>query len=190
MARTARLGLVPTGLSGPSAPYAGRLLIPYLTRAGVASAKYRCIEHSKCEGHGKYMGIDGVDTLLYNVNDFFNDSLTIAICEGEFDALVLSKLVGIPAIGVPGVAAWKEHHVRCFAGQYERVLIFADADEAGRSFATRLVKGDYRKGLMPLEGGQIVYLPDGEDVSSLYVKEGAEALRARAGLGSTETIEE
>ena len=40
----------------------------------------------------------------------------MAICEGELDTIIASSVLGIPAVGVPGVAAWKPHFTKMFAG--------------------------------------------------------------------------
>lgn len=186
--RNARLGLVPTGANGPDAAYAGRIVVPYRTKSGVVAAKYRCIADHSCKerGHGKYMGLPGIEAPIYNSLDLFTPSYIISICEGEFDARVMSDMVGVPAVGVPGVNGWRPYHPPLFNGQFSQVIIWADGDEAGRDFALRLVTGsksnDRRKRVAPLEAALIVHLDDGEDVTSTYLKEGPSGLRKRAGL--------
>ena len=172
-ADTFRLGAVVDPERGHEM-YRARLVIPYITRAGVVSMRFRCTDQHNCkEAHcPKYLGITE-RTRLYNVNAFFRARSTIAVTEGELDALTLDGLVGIPAVGVPGVSNWKEHYSRCFAG-YGDVLVFADGDEVGRDFAKRISH--------ELSQARIVRLPDGSDVNDFYVREGADALRKLAGM--------
>jgi hypothetical protein len=63
---------------------------------------------------------------LFNAVDLQKPSDTIAICEGELDAVIASQL--LPSVGVPGVKAWRPHFNRLFGG-YRRVLILADNDD-------------------------------------------------------------
>jgi DNA primase len=172
-ARAFRLGFVADPLPGHEM-YAERLSIPYVTKAGIAGLRFRCLEDHVCKDEGcpKYLGLDGTPTALYNVNAFFEAGNFIAICEGELDALVLHS-AGVPAVGVPGVSNWKDHHPRCFAG-FDPIYIFADNDSAGRDFAKRL-RHD-------LEGAVIVNLPEGSDVNETFLAEGREGLLKRAGL--------
>jgi DNA primase len=53
---------------------------------------------------------------------------------------------------------------------FERVFVFADGDQPGREFASSLARE------LPVT---IVNLPDGEDVNSIYVAEGADYLRSK-----------
>lgn len=166
-ARAARLGVV--GDDPSLASYAGRLSIPYVTPAGVVGLKFRTM----ADEEPKYLCLPNSRPLLYGVLSFQMRSAVIAITEGELDALTLTHNVGIPAVGCPGVSTWQRHHRRCFTG-YERVLIFGDGDNPGREFAKRINKD--------LANGTVVPMPDGMDVTDLFLAEGADALRRRAGL--------
>jgi hypothetical protein len=44
---------------------------------------------------------------LYNVQDILKLAPRIVVCEGELDTVIVSGVLGLPAVGVPGVAAWK-----------------------------------------------------------------------------------
>lgn len=155
--------------------FEGRLAIPYLTRAGVVNLKFRCMEEHSCKdaGHGKYMGLSNSRTNIYNTLAFFKDSPVLGITEGEFDAEVLDGPVGIPTVGIPGAQNWKPHFDRCFS-DYERILLFADGDTAGRDFAKQ-VGGR-------LDGVTVIHMPEGMDVNTVYQAEGPDGLRKRAGL--------
>ena len=169
-AHQGRLGVVENPEIGHEA-YIGRLAIPYITKTGVVDIRFRALNP---DIEPKYMGMPGVSTRLYNVLDIEKASDWIAICEGEIDTLTLSKLVGIPCVGIPGAMHWKPHYT-CLLADFERVYIFADGDEAGRTFARSLTKE------LPVT---IVQLPDGEDVNSSFVKHGAGFLRERMGLNN------
>jgi hypothetical protein len=172
VAATFRLGVVEIPVVGHEM-FEGRLAIPYLTKAGVVNLKFRCMYNHDCEGHGKYLGLPNSKTNVYNTLAFHRDSSMIAICEGEFDALVLDSLVGIPAVAIPGVQNWKAHYERCFV-DYERVLIFADGDDPGKDFGKHVSSR--------IDGCTVIGMPHGTDVNTIYLSEGAEGLRKRAGL--------
>lgn len=167
-ARAARLGVV--GTPAPTHDdYAGRICIPYLSPAGVRTLKFRAMDQSQ----PKYLCLPNSKPHLYGVDSFFADSDIIAITEGEFDRLILAHEVGLPAVGCPGVSTWQEHHPRCFTG-YDRVLVFADGDGPGHDLAKRISRD--------LDQAQVIRMPDGMDVTDVFLHEGADGIRKRAGL--------
>jgi len=168
VARQARLGVVTEPETGHE-QYTGRLSIPYVTKSGVVDLRFRALNPAV---EPKYMGMAGAETKMYNVLDIETAGDFIAICEGELDTLTLSKCAGIPAVGVPGVQGWKRHYTRLLA-DFERIFIFADGDQPGRDFANSLVRE------LPVT---IVNLPDGEDVNSMYIKEGSSYFSDRLNL--------
>lgn len=173
-----RLGVVPADSPAPGhESFIGRLSIPYLTRAGVVSMKFRCIKPHDCKESNcvKYLGLDGVPLRLFNPEAFFARSTYIILLEGEIDAMTLSAEMGLPAVGYPGVQSWNRHPywARCFAG-YDRVIVPADGDEAGRAAAKDMAHA--------IDNGVRVLYPDGYDTNSLYVAEGPDALRRRLGV--------
>lgn len=129
-AETLRLGYV-----DPQGPipegwerFAGRIAIPYLNIDGVVVwAKFRALEDVK----EKYAQQAGGRTRLYNLRALSVPSGTLALCEGEFDTISLTAL-GIPAVGIPGANNWKPYFHRVLQG-YDRVVMFYDDDEPGRS---------------------------------------------------------
>jgi hypothetical protein len=58
---------------------------------------------------------------MYNVLDIEYAGDWIGVCEGELDTLTMSRLVGIPCVGVPGANSWKKHYTRLLA-DFERVF--------------------------------------------------------------------
>lgn len=165
VARLARLGVVVEPEVGHEA-FVGRLSIPYITKSGVVDLRFRSLNPAV---EPKYMGLTGVETKMYNVLDVERAGDFIGVCEGELDTLTMSGCIGIPCVGVPGANSWKRHYTRLLA-DFERVFVFADGDQPGTEFARSLARE------LPVT---IVQFPDGEDVNSLYVKHGAEYIRAK-----------
>lgn len=163
-----RLGVVRHPVTGHEG-YAGRLAIPYLTPHGAVNINFRCTRDHDCktvDGHRKYLKPDGSSSNLFNVLDLRQPSDFICIAEGELDAITLS-MIGLPAVGVPGVENWQAHFGRCLE-DFVTKYVFADGDKAGRKFASFMAKE---------AGARPVRIPDGHDCNSLYLKEGADGLR-------------
>lgn len=166
-----RLGYVGVPLVGHE-QFRGRLAIPYLTRAGVVSLKFRVLP-----------GMDGPKYLyqtgtlakrLYNPLALFDDRPFICVTEGEIDAITAEQ-AGLPAVGIAGVDNWQPYFRRVFAG-YENVFILGDADDKGQgeTFAESLAN------LVP--NSKVVLMPEGHDVNSFFVAQGPDALRRKVGL--------
>jgi DNA primase len=160
----------------------GMLAIPYLTRSGTVNIKARCIGDHSCKElkHPKYSGPHSSGTFLYNVLAF-GDQDFICVAEGELDTLSLAA-AGLPAIGIPGVAAWKanKHWPMCFTA-YPRVYIFADNDNKaadGRNPGMDLAK----RICDSIDSATIISLPENEDTNRCLVKYGPQFLREKVGL--------
>ena len=159
VARLVSLGVVAEPEVGHEA-FVGRLSIPYITKTGVVDLRFRSLNPAV---EPKYMGMTGAETKMYNVLDVERAGDYIGVCEGEIDTLTISRCVGIPCVGVPGANSWKKHYTRLLA-DFERVFVFADGDQPGTEFARSLARE------LPVT---IIQLPDGQDVNSMYVQEGA-----------------
>ena len=176
-AKAARLGVVTSPEPGHEHAK-GRLSIPYTNKLGVIGIKFRCLDHEdKFEGCPKYIIPTGQEQYLYGVVDADEDSDTIHITEGELDCLVLRQVLGEPAVAIPGSSVWKPHHLWHFKG-WPRVVLWADGDKAGQDMASRLRKD--------IQGLEVVPMPHGHDVNSLFLEQGAEAVRKFAGLEEEE----
>jgi DNA primase len=164
VANTFRLGSVVEPSAGHEHAV-GRLSIPYITPAGVVGIKFRAVDSSV----PKYLWPTGQKIGLFNVGDLHKNSSTIAICEGEIDTIVLSGLVGIPAVGVAGVSQWKPWFPKLFES-YSRILIFADNDvkEDGRNPGQELAKRIKED----LDKADIIHLPDNQDANDVYLEYG------------------
>ena len=156
--------------------YKGWLSIPYMTVMGYCVGfKFRRLD----EGKPKYGAPLGQKCHLYNVSDIILTCEYRAICEGELDTIVASAILKIPAVGVPGVAAWKSHFTRMFTG-YGRVYVIGDNDlkddgtNPGAEFS-RMVAQE-------IGNATIVSLPAGMDLNDLYLAKGIEETKRTIGV--------
>jgi DNA primase len=164
-----RLGSITDPIEGHQG-YEGWISIPYFTALDICVGfKFRRLDDLK----PKYGAPVGQKTHLYNVVAVTYDSPIVVICEGEFDCIIMNE-VGIPAVGVPGVAAWKPYYPKLFGG-FETVYIIGDNDERedketnpGAEFARRVAS--------EVVNAQIVQLPPGMDITDFYLANGSQAL--------------
>ena len=163
------LGVVAEPDSGHEA-FTGRLSIPYITKTGTVDLRFRSLNPAV---EPKYMGLTGAETKMYNVLDVERAGDFIGVCEGELDTITMSYCIGIPCVGVPGANSWKKHYTRLLA-DFERVFVFADGDQPGTEFARSLARE------LPVT---IIQMPDGGDVNSVFVSEGAEYFHKKVGVG-------
>ena len=150
--------------------YRGCLAIPYLRKSdwrgwSVASIRFRRIDGES----PKYLTTPGDKTRLYNTVVLTHNYRDVAITEGELDAIT-ADMVGIPAVGVPGAQTWKPYMAELFLG-YRTVNVLADGDEPGMGFAKQVAK--------TLPNARIIPMPPGDDVNSLVMSQGKEALFER-----------
>ena len=170
------LGIVTDPINGHE-NHTGWLSIPYLTALGMCvGVKFRRLD----DGKPKYGAPTGQKGHLFNVADVTIDSHRIVVCEGELDAVVVSGLIGIPAVGVPGVQAWKPHFVKLFTG-YDTVYIVGDNDikddgtNPGAEFSRRVSQ--------EVMNSRIVSLPASMDINDFYFTHGKdEALKFFGGV--------
>ena len=169
-----RLGTITDPINGHDA-YEGWLSIPYITALGICVGfKFRRLDNGK----PKYGSPLGQKSHLYNVPDLTLDVATMVICEGELDAVILSGMCNIPAVAVPGVAAWKPHYSKLFSG-YDRIYIVGDNDvkedgsNPGAEFARRVAS--------EVLNGQIVQLPPSMDINDVYLAQGLDAINDLVG---------
>ena len=167
-ARMFRLGFVNAPEMGHE-PYVGKLAIPYLTPTGVIDIRFRSLNN---DGGPKYMSRPGATTHIYNINALSNDSEVLAICEGELDTVVATQ-AGFSAVGLPGANNWKTFYNRVLA-DWSKVVLLCDGDNAGREMAKHLSR--------ELDNVFPVFMPEGQDVNDVYLAEGADGLRKRAGV--------
>ena len=156
--------------------FQGWLSIPYVSALGI----YQCVKFRRLDdGKPKYGQPIGQKLHIYNVADCLADKQYIAICEGELDAVVMSAEIGIPAVGIPGVAAWKPYYSKLFLG-FDTVYVIGDNDDKedgtnpGAEFSRR-VAGE-------VLNSQIVQLPPGMDINEFYLANGPQSVRELLGV--------
>lgn len=176
VAEAFRLGYVAEPFSKDHEAFAGRLAIPYLTRAGVGTIRFRCTKEHNCkdENCAKYLGMPNAPVLLYNVEALFSPTSTLVITEGEFDAIVCSSMAGVPAVGAPGASSWKPHWSLA-VGDFPTVLVAADGDEAG----TEMV----RKVCGAVTAARPRQFPPGRDLTDVFLSSGRAGVLDILGLG-------
>jgi DNA primase len=149
----------------------GWISIPYITAMGsCVGFKFRRLD----DGKPKYGSPTGQKAHLYNVTDTTILSRHIVVCEGELDTVIVSGVLGIPAVGVPGVQAWKPHFAKLLNG-YDSVYIVGDNDvkEDGTNPGAEFSKRVQQEVL----NGTIVHLPPSMDINDYYLAYGAEATK-------------
>lgn len=173
--RTSRLGLCSTPLPGHER-FQGMIAIPYVAPVGVVAFKFRRWQ----DGDGpKYDMPMGQRTRLYNVIALQGATDTIAVTEGEFDAMVLTHMVGVPTVGISGSNNWKPHYPRVLRG-FSTVLVVTDNDakedgkNPGQDLAARI--------LTDIPHARNVLLPPGMDVNEYYLSDGKDAVLRRLGV--------
>lgn len=169
------LGTVTEPINGHEM-FEGWLSIPYITALGLcASVKFRRLD----DGKPKYGQPIGQKTHIFNVVDTTVDRGYIAICEGELDALILSGVCDIPAVGIPGVTAWKPHFSKLFTG-FDTIYVIGDNDvkedgtNPGAEFSKRVAA--------EVQNSQIVQLPPGMDINEFYLTNGKQSVRDLLGV--------
>jgi DNA primase len=125
--------------------------------------KFRSLDGSE----PKYLAPSGQEVRLFNAADLLSGGEVVVLCEGELDAVAVSGVLGIPAVGVPGAASWKRHWDLLLEG-FERVVVAADGDEAGLAMAERV------RSRVPQ--AVVAAMPAGHDASSVLAGFGADEL--------------
>jgi DNA primase len=163
-----RLGTITDPIEGHQG-YEGWLAIPYFTALDLCVGfKFRRLD----DGKPKYGAPVGQKSHLFNVVATLSATKSIVICEGEFDAIIMEANCGIPAVGVPGVAAWKPYYQKLFNG-FDIVYVVGDNDvkedgtNPGAEFSRRVAS--------EISNSQIVTLPPGLDITDFYLANGKDA---------------
>lgn len=147
-------------------PYRDCVVIPYFDGRGeLRGIRYR---HLRPDAPLKYQTPKGGGVHIYNVGG--TNAPVVAICEGEFDALVM-KQIGIEAVAIPGTQSWQRPWRWLFRNA-DLVYVVMDNDEAGVKASNKIAAqvGD-------VTDVEVVELPEGLDVSDLYVRDPDELRR-------------
>jgi DNA primase len=153
----AGLGYIP---ETARSPYRHCVVIPYFDARGeLRGVRYR---HLRADAHMKYQTPKGGGVHLYNAAG--SNAPVVAICEGEFDALVMKQL-GVEAVAIPGTQSWQRAW-RWLFRNCDLVYVVMDNDEAGLKASHRIAAQ-----LGDITEAEVVEMPEGFDVSDLYVKD-------------------
>ncbi len=159
------LGVVKDALPGHE-QYTGRLAIPYITPSGVVDIRFRAIGNAD----PKYMGMPGAKTSMFNAQVVLTASDYICVTEGEIDCITMSVKTNHPSIGIPGANNWKPFYSKIL-DDFDTVIVLADGDSAGMDFGKKVSR--------ELGNVNIVQMPEGHDVNSIVMLEGAEFINER-----------
>ena len=159
------LGVVKDALPGHE-QYTGRLEIPYITPSGVVDIRFRAIGNAD----PKYMGMPGAKTSMFNAQVVLTASDYICVTEGEIDCITMSVKTNHPAVGIPGANNWKPFYSKIL-DDFDTVIVLADGDSAGMDFGKKVSR--------ELGNVNIVQMPEGHDVNSIVMLEGAEFINER-----------
>lgn len=169
------LGYVESPISGHE-KYRGMLTIPYRTAAGLVGMRFKRVAG---EG-GKAKAWEGLPTLPYDVGSL-SRSGPLFIVEGEPDRWAAFEC-GLNAVGIPGVDAWKPTWSRLFRNFPDiRVLEQGDVNllEGQNVTAAQKLTRDIRASGVFFS---TIEFPRLEDVNSMLIKDGKEAVREFVGM--------
>lgn len=169
VAQRFRLGVVHEPLENHDQMH-GMLSIPYITPTGVTAIRFRRLEG---DGH-KYHQETGSFSPLFNVRDLHRPEPYLAICEGELDAVIMSGMVGVPAVAIPGTGQWGKRgkfYARLMQ-DYSKIFVVMDPDKAGQEVVP---------GIMKMIANPVnIVLP--MDVNDTFIRDGVEGIKRELGL--------
>jgi hypothetical protein len=161
----------------------GGIEILYLTREGELHAvQYRYA----LEGDNRFKWRKDDTPILYGLWRLceWTGSDTLYLCEGTSDTWTLWH-ADLPALGIPSASTWREEWWREVEG-FERIVLIADADDAGAGLAQKLAETcpDSLR-----ERVQVLQLPEGvKDANELWQQVDADPARFREALAGCEII--
>lgn len=136
-------------------------VFPYLRDGELVNVKYRNIAEKK-----DMRQESGAEPCLYGWHLIDPKARTVAICEGEIDAMTLHQC-GIPALSVNAGAGnhqWLENDWERL-DRFSEILIFFDSDDAGKAGAQEVVRR------LGIERCKVVTLPCKD--ANEYLQQGA-----------------
>lgn len=108
-----------------------RYLLPYFSANGLVRDIRSWYPKSK-----RIRSTPGCELQLYGLDRLDEHTKTIYLCEGEWDTIAFSTVVGNCVLGVPGANTFKKSWVPFFAGKH--VVVMFDNDNAGRKGAEKV----------------------------------------------------
>jgi len=104
------------------------------------------------------------------VQPFLTANDYICVTEGEIDCMTVVAKTGHPAVGIPGANNWKPYYAKIL-DDFETVIILADGDAPGLEFGKKVSR--------ELGNVNIIQMPEGHDVNSIVLEQGAEFINER-----------
>jgi DNA-binding transcriptional ArsR family regulator len=169
---------IPAG-HAPEAPNGG-IAIPYRTREGELHAVQYRLTKEEVEGVARFKWRKDDTPILYGLWRLceWTDSDTLYLCEGTSDTWTLWH-ADLPALGIPSATTWKSEWWREVEG-FERIVLIADADDAGAGLAQKLAETcpDHLQ-----ERVYVLHLPEGvKDANELWQQVDADPERFKEAL--------
>jgi hypothetical protein len=169
----------------PEAPNGG-IAIPYRNANGdLHTIQYR-LTLEKVNGVDRFKWRTGDTRILYGLWRLpeWGDADTLYLCEGTSDTWTLWH-ADLPALGIPSATTWKSEWWREVEG-FERIVLIADADDAGAGLAQKLAETcpDHLQ-----ERVYVLKLPNGiKDANELWQQVDADPERFKEALEGCEKI--
>jgi DNA primase len=118
----------------------------------------------------KYMGMPGAKTSMFNAQAVLTAGEYICVTEGEIDCITVAAKTNHPSVGIPGANNWKPYYSKIL-DDFDTVIILADGDAPGLEFGKKVSR--------ELGNVNIVQMPEGHDVNSIVLQQGAEFINER-----------
>ena len=112
-----------------------RIVFPIEDGAGQLVGVGRYLPGERANGAPKMLADAGSIRELWPAPESLNGDRTVWLVEGEPDAVSVAS-IGMPAVGVPGVASWRSEWAERFTGR--DVTICTDCDDQGRGLAAQI----------------------------------------------------
>jgi hypothetical protein len=178
-AHSYRLGVVSEPVAGHER-FQSWLSIPYFTQHGTVAIKFRCIREHDCEAEHcqRYDAPAGQKVRLFNARVCDEGGDIGAVVEGEFKAIAVTELLGIPAVST-SAGIWLDHWPRCMSN-FDRVVVICDNDvkddgsNPGMKHAQKVRKS--------IEGADLLVPPPGLKIDDWVNRDGAAVVLRELGL--------
>lgn len=141
--------------------YKHKIVIPFYQGSKIVFLHGRNLDGT----HPKYLNLVGIDKPLFNLDllERLHDGDKVYICEGVFDAMVLTQ-EGYNAVAILGVTDFRPEEVELFR-RFEVVLAL-DNDEAGKEMTEAISKMFLLSG----KSVKVKELPDGiKDITDYFL---------------------
>ena len=163
----------------PEAAYRDRLRVVYRDQDGNPTGFADRATLPEHDGPVPKMKAHGPRNLWPWPEGIPDDVETVLLVEGEKDALALWG-VNAPAIGIPGVKAWRPEYAERLR-RFSQVILVPDADDEGRDLAAKVAASLQAAGVAVQVREVYPDRSDGSDISDRLAQE-AEKPRGLAGV--------